>query len=95
MSDYGYACGCFSESIYEGSVLLIMGTWNYRIIKRSWYNKLHEEYQDMFDLCEVYYDENCDVDYITEAYITEHSIEDMRKTLQLMLDSLEKPIVNG
>ena len=71
-----------------------MGNWDYRIVKRIWYNKLNEDHQDMFDLCEVYYDENGDVDYMTEAYITEHSIEDMRETLQWMLDSLDKPIID-
>jgi len=70
-----------------------MGNWDYRIVKRIWYNKLHEDYQDMFDLCEVYYDENGDVDYMTEAYITEHSIKDMRETLQWMLESLDKPVI--
>jgi len=67
---------------------------DYRVIKRIWYNKLHEDYQDMFDLCEVYYDENGDVDYMTEPYITEHSIEDMRETLKWMLESLDKPVLD-
>ncbi len=30
---------------------------------------------------------------MTEAYITEHSIEDMRETLQWMLESLDKPVI--
>ena len=47
----------------------------------------------MFDLREVYYDENGDVDYMTDAYITEHSIEDMRETLKWMLESLDKPVI--
>jgi len=68
--------------------------WDYRIVKRIWYNKLHEDHQDMFDLCEIYYDENGDVDYITEPYITEHSIEDMKETLKLMLESLDKPVID-
>jgi hypothetical protein len=71
-----------------------MGNWDYRIVKRIWYNKLNEDHQDMFDLCEVYYDENGDVDYMTEAYITEHSIEDMRETLKWMLESLDKPVID-
>jgi len=71
-----------------------MGSWDYRIIKRIWYNKLHEDHQDMFDLREVYYDENGDVDYMTDAYITEHSIEDMRETLKWMLESLDKPVID-
>lgn len=70
-----------------------MADWNYRIVKRIWYNKLHEDHQEMFDLREVYYDENGDVDYMTDAYITEHSIENMRETLQWMLESLEKPVI--
>jgi hypothetical protein len=71
-----------------------MADWNYRIVKRIWYNKLHEDNQEMFDLREVYYDENGDVDYMTDAYITEHSIEDMRETLQWMLESLDKPVID-
>jgi len=71
-----------------------MSDWNYRVVKRMWYNKLHEDDQEMFDLCEVYYDENGDVDYMTDAYITEHSIKDMRETLQWMLESLDKPVID-
>jgi hypothetical protein len=71
-----------------------MENWNYRVVKRIWNHKYLHEPMELFDLCEVYYDENGDVDYMTEAYITEHSIEDMRETLQWMLDSLDKPIID-
>ena len=55
-----------------------MGTWDYRIVKRIWYNKLHEDHQEMFDLREVYYDENGDIDYMTYALSLIHISEPTR-----------------
>jgi len=70
-----------------------MESWNYRVVKRIWNHPYLHEPTEFFDLCEVCYDENGDVDYMTEPYITEHSIEDMRETLKWMLESLDKPVI--
>ena len=64
---------------------------DYRVIKRIWNHKYLHEPMELFDICEVYYDENGDIDYITDSLITEESIDDLRKTLQWMLESLDKP----
>ena len=66
---------------------------DYRVIKRIWNHKYLHEPMELFDICEVYYDENGDIDYITDSLITEESIDDLRKTLQWMLESLDKPVI--
>jgi len=71
-----------------------MGNWNYRVVKRIRNHKYLHEPQELFDICEVYYDDNGEIDYMTDAYITEHSIEDIRETLQWMLESLDKPVID-
>jgi hypothetical protein len=70
-----------------------MGHWNYRVVKRIWNHKYLHEPKELFDICEVYYDENGEIDYMTSSLITEDSIDDLRETLQWMLDSLDKPII--
>ena len=72
-----------------------MENWNYRVVKRIWNHKYLHEPMELFDICEVYYDENGDIDYITDSLITEESIDDLRKTLQWMLESLDKPVIDG
>lgn len=71
-----------------------MNHWNYRVVKRVWHNKFHQDDQDLFEICEVYYDEDNQIEYITEPYITEDSIEDLRETLKLMIASIDKPMVD-
>jgi len=71
-----------------------MGHWNYRVVKRIWNHKYLHEPMELFDICEVYYDENGDIDYATESLITEESLDDLRKTLHWMLESLDKPIID-
>jgi hypothetical protein len=50
---------------------------------------------ELFDICEVSYKENGDIDYMTESLITEENIDDLRKTLHWMLESLDKPILES
>ena len=71
-----------------------MVRWNYRVVKRIWNHKYLHEPMELFDICEVYYDENGDIDYMTDSLITEESIDDLRKTLQWMLESLDKPVID-
>ena len=71
-----------------------MANWNYRVVKRIWNHKYLHEPMELFDICEVYYDENGDIDYMTEGLITEESIDDLRKTFQWMLESLDKPVID-
>jgi hypothetical protein len=93
--DHGYACGCFNQSNYEGSVLLIMKNWNYRVVKRIWNHPYLHEPMELFDICEVSYKENGDIDYISDSLITEESIGDLIKTLHCMSESLDKPILES
>jgi len=48
---------------------------------------------ELFDICEVHYDEHGDIDYVTESLVTEESLDDLRDTLRWMLESLDKPII--
>jgi hypothetical protein len=76
------------------SVVKLKDNWNYRVVKRIWNHPYWNEPTELFDICEVYYDENGDVDYMTDPVVTEDSIEDIRETLQWMLDSLDKPVID-
>ena len=71
-----------------------MENWNYRVVKRIWNHKYLHEPKELFEIHEVYYDENGDVDYMTESLITEDSLDDLRKTLHCMLESLDKLIID-
>jgi hypothetical protein len=71
-----------------------MGTWSYRVVKRIWNHKYLHEPKELFDICEVYYDENGDIDYMTDSLITEESLADLRDTLRWMLESLEEPVID-
>ena len=71
-----------------------MGNWNYRVVKRIWNHKYLHEPMELFDICEVCYDENGGIDSMTEALITEESLADLRDTLRCMLESLDKPIID-
>ena len=70
-----------------------MGNWNYRVVKRIWNHPYLHEPMELFDICEVCYDENGGIDSMTEALITEESLDDLRDTLRWMLESLDKPII--
>ena len=71
-----------------------MEDWNYRVVKRIWNHKYLHEPKQLFDICEVYYDKNGDIDYMTDSLITEESLDDLRKTLHRMLESLDKPVID-
>jgi hypothetical protein len=64
------------------------------VVKRIWNHPYLHEPRNYLKFREVYYDENGDVDYMTDGFITEHSVEDIRETLQWMLESLDKPVID-
>ena len=72
-----------------------MRHWNYRVVKRIWNHPYLHEPMELFDICEVSYKENGDIDYMTEGLITEQSLADLRDTLRWMLESLDKPILES
>ena len=71
-----------------------MGHWNYRVVKRIWNHKYLHEPMELFDSCEGYYDENGDIHGMSGGLITEDSLDDLRQTLQWMLESLDKPVID-
>ena len=69
-----------------------MGHWNYRIVRSYPANKEEAWYS----IREVYYDNNGKVNGWTENAIAPESntIEGLLETLQLMLNCLDKPVLD-
>lgn len=69
--------------------------WNYRITKRIHNHKYLHEPETLFEIREVFYDENGDISGITETPdVIAHSLEDLKWTLSKMLESCDKPIID-
>ena len=67
-----------------------MSTWNHRVMKRK------DGDEDWFTIHEVYYKDNMDIEGYTKETISVggNSIEDLRWTLEQMIKSLDKPILD-
>lgn len=67
-----------------------MSTWNHRVMKRK------DGDEDWFTIHEVYYKDNMDIEGYTKEAISVggNSIEDLRWTLEQMIKSLDKPILD-
>ena len=65
-------------------------TWNHRVVKFS-------EDEDYFAICEMYYDEDGNPWAHTEdgVRVSGNSVEELRETLQRMLDCLDKPVLDN
>jgi hypothetical protein len=71
-----------------------MENCNYRVVKRIWNHPYLHEPKELFEICEVSYDEHGIPEYLSDSLITEESIDDLRETLQRMLESLDKPVID-
>lgn len=69
-------------------------SWNHRVTKRICGDKnLCEE--TLYEIREVFYDENGDISAITEKpQVIAESLDGLKWTLQKMLDCCEKPIID-
>lgn len=66
-----------------------MSTWNHRVMKRK------DGDEDWFTIHEVYYKDNMDIEGYTDAIpVGGNSIEELRWTLEQMIKSLDKPILD-
>lgn len=65
-------------------------SWNHRIIKTK------DGEDDWYQIHEVYYDDNGEINGYTErgTIVSGNSVEDIKWTLEKMLDSLNKEIIN-
>lgn len=69
--------------------------WNYRVTKRIHNHKYLHEPETLFEIREVFYDENGDISGIAETPdVIAHSLEDLKWTLNMMLKSWDKPIID-
>lgn len=70
-------------------------SWQYRVTTRIHNHKYLHEPETFFEIREVYYDENGDIVAITETPdVIAHSLEDLKWTLNKMLESCDKPIID-
>jgi len=71
--------------------------WNNRVMRRT-HSVDHDGKtikEDCFEIHEVYYDDNDDIEGFTEDAIAPcgETIEELRQELQRMLDCLDKPLL--
>lgn len=72
-----------------------MGTWEYRLVKRVYYNELLELNESIIEIEEVYYDDEDNIVAYGDASIPfGETIEEVRKRLDYMQKALDKPVIN-
>lgn len=70
-------------------------SWNHRVTKRIHNHKYLHEPETLFEIREVFYDENGDITAIAETPdIISDSVDGLKWTLNKMLESCEKPIID-
>ena len=79
-------------------------TWNHRLMRRKYTHPVTQETETTLAIHEVYYrddtvDDTCisseDVGYTEEPVaVMGETIDEVRQTLRLMLDALDKPIID-
>jgi hypothetical protein len=70
-------------------------SWNYRVTKRIYNHKYLHEPETLFEIREVFYDENGDISSIAETPdIIADSVDKLKLTLNRMLENCEKPIID-
>ena len=69
-----------------------MSTWNHRVVR---FSQAEFDLPDWFAICEVFYDNDEPIAHTSEGVSVDgESIEELRATLQRMLDCLDKPILS-
>lgn len=70
-------------------------SWNHRAFKRVHNHKYLHEPETLFEIREVFYDENGDISGIAETPdVIAESLDDLKWTLNKMLESCDKPIID-
>ena len=70
-------------------------SWNYRIVKRIHHHKYFHEPETLYEIREVYYDENGDISHIAEMPdVIGNSIEELKWTLHKMTESCDKSVID-
>lgn len=70
-------------------------SWNHRVVRRI-YPNTHMDDSIVYQIHEVYYDENGAINSITSEpiNIVEESVEDLKTTLQRIIKCLDNPIID-
>lgn len=72
-------------------------SWNHRVMRRthSFKSDGKEYSEDCYEIHEVYYDDNDNIEGFTEDAIAPcgETIEELREELQRMLDCLDEPLL--
>jgi len=72
-----------------------MSGWNYRVFQRIYNHKYLLEPETLYEIREAYYDENGDISGWTQTPdVIAHSLEDLKLTLNKMLESCDKPMID-
>jgi len=70
-------------------------SWNHRVVKRVHNHKYLVEPETLYEIREVFYDDNGDISGISETPdVIAHSVEDLKWTLNKMRESCDKPIID-
>lgn len=70
-------------------------SWNYRITTRLYTHKYLHEPETLYEVREVYYDDNGDiVNFAEQPEVIGHSLQEVKDTLQRMIECCEKPIID-
>lgn len=70
-------------------------SWNHRVTKRIHNHKYLHEPETLYEIREVFYDENGDITGMAETPdIISDSIEGLKWTLQKMTECCDKPIID-
>lgn len=70
-------------------------SWNHRVCKSVYNHEYLDEPETLFEIREVFYDENGDISAIAEEPdVIADSLEGLKWTLNKMLESCDKPIID-
>lgn len=70
-------------------------SWNYRITTRLYTHKYLHDPETLYEIREVYYDENGDiVSFSEQPDIIGHSLQEVKDTLRRMIECCDKPIID-
>lgn len=70
-------------------------SWNYRVTKRIHNHKYLHEPETLYEIREVFYDENGDISGMAETPdVIGSSVEELKWTLQKMTECCDKPIID-
>lgn len=70
-------------------------SWNHRVVRR-FYPNTHMDDSMLYEIYEVYYDKDGNINGLTEEpiKIREETVDDLRKTIERLTKCLESPIID-